>query len=176
MRCVAFFLGVAIALSPHAAAKGFYRRHAHAQTPAPPPTKSAPTPTPLAPVEPTPAPVNTQTPTYYVLPQVRRVPKSQSNTNSPSSTSTNAAPVVERKPTDLPHVSPIPEDPIIAYQKADAAKGFPEAQFALGVRYLTGNGVPRDDEKGKELIKAAADQGSERAKEKLRELHAAGKP
>jgi hypothetical protein len=35
--------------------------------------------------------------------------------------------------------------------------------------------VTQDESKGKELIKLAADQGSERAREKLRELRDAGK-
>ena len=62
------------------------------------------------------------------------------------------------------------EDPLIAYQKAEAAKGCPEAQYSLGVRYMNGNGVPKDVTKGKELILKAADQGSERARQKRSEF------
>lgn len=74
---------------------------------------------------------------------------------------TNTEPVLIKEP---------PEDPIIAYQKRDAAKGFPEAQYALGMRYMTGAGVPKDPARGRELILLAAEKGCERAREKRREL------
>ena len=92
-------------------------------------------------------------------PQVRREPP-------PSNT-----PTVKRTDTE-PIVISIPiEDPILENQKAQAAKGFPEAQFALGMRYWLGIGVPKDEQKGRLLIKAAADQGSERAREKVLEFN-----
>jgi|GEM_PF-1821451 len=62
------------------------------------------------------------------------------------------------------------EDPILDYQKRDAAKGFPEAQYALGIRYLTGNGVPKDQAKGEELVNRAYKNGSLRAREKIWEM------
>lgn len=60
-------------------------------------------------------------------------------------------------------------DPILEYQKRDAAKGFCEAQFALGLRYLTGNGVPKDEVTGWDWINQASKNGSLRAREKIKE-------
>jgi hypothetical protein len=170
MKSIACLLLIAIAAMP-LRAKGIYHVHAahkaHAQ-----PKPAAPTPSP----PPTPAPTTNQMaiqttypsqPVRYVIQRPVSAVKAEAGTNSP--------PPVPRGPEDAPKVSATTEDPIVEYQKADAAKGFPEAQFALGIRYLSGNGVTQDEAKGKELIRAAADQGSERAREKARELRAAGK-
>jgi len=170
MKSAACLLLVAIGATP-LQAKGFYHVHTHR---APVEAKPAPV-TPTPPPSPAPSPNQVATaqqyyptqPVHYVVPRRSSAAKTESNTNSP--------PPVPRSAEDAPKVSATSEDPIVAYQKADAAKGFPEAQYALGIRYLTGNGIPQDEAKGKELIQAAADQGSERARDKVRELRAAGK-
>ncbi len=50
----------------------------------------------------------------------------------------------------------------------DASQGKPEAQMALGVRYMEGKGVPTDQVKGMDLIKLAAEQGYPEAAEFFR--------
>jgi TPR repeat protein len=62
------------------------------------------------------------------------------------------------------------EDSILEFQKKSAASGFSEAQFALGMRYMAGDGVPKDEAKGKELIKQASNGSSLRARVKVREM------
>lgn len=74
-----------------------------------------------------------------------------------------------RTEADKPKLTVAP-DPQVEQQKASAEKGFAPAQYALGIRYLTGNGVEKNEAKAKQLIKAAADQGLEPAREKLRTL------
>jgi TPR repeat protein len=128
----------------------------------------APTTTP-------PAATNQVTTQQYYPVQPARYVVQRPASKSKADSSTNSPPPVPRGPEDAPKIAVSNEDPIVEYQKADAAKGFPEAQYALGMRYLSGNGVTQDESKGKELIKLAADQGSERAREKLRELRDAGK-
>jgi len=59
---------------------------------------------------------------------------------------------------------------IIEFQKKRAAEGSPSAQFSLGVRYLNGDGVERNLEKGKVLLEMSAEQGNQQAKEKLKEV------
>ncbi len=50
----------------------------------------------------------------------------------------------------------------------DASQGKPEAQMALGVRYMEGKGVQTDQVKGMDLIKLAAEQGYPEAAEFFR--------
>lgn len=171
MKTTARLLLIAIsAASLHA--KGFYHVHAHKAHVLP---KPAPTTLATPPISPAPttnqiAAVQQAYPTQPVRYAVAR-PASSAKAEA----STNTPPPVPRGPEDAPKVSATADDPIVEYQKTDAAKGFPEAQYALGIRYLTGNGVPQDESKGKHLIQAAAEQGSDRARDKLRELRAAGK-
>ena len=51
-------------------------------------------------------------------------------------------------------------------QKA-ANKGYPDAQFNIGLKYENGNDVPKDEKLAKQWFKRAADQGDKEAKEKL---------
>jgi TPR repeat protein len=44
-------------------------------------------------------------------------------------------------------------DPNLELQKQQAQKGFAPSQYSMGIRYLTGNGVPKDEEKGKAFSK-----------------------
>jgi len=61
-------------------------------------------------------------------------------------------------------------DPILEFQKQNAAKGAPDSQYAIGMRYLNGNGVEKDESKAKEWLGKAASQGNVKAADKLREL------
>lgn len=90
----------------------------------------------------------------------------------PSIRDTRTEPGTVSGETGQARVTQTPGDSIVEYQKQDAAKGFPEAQYALGMRYMTGNGVPKDTTKGTQLINQAADNGSDRAREKRREIWA----
>lgn len=63
-------------------------------------------------------------------------------------------------------------DPNLESVKQQAQKGFAPSQYSLGVRYLTGNGLEKDEQKGRALLEASADQGYPKAKLKLKELKA----
>lgn len=67
-------------------------------------------------------------------------------------------------------------DPVLESQKQNAAKGMPESQYVLGMRYLDGIGVEKDEAKGKELLKKAADQGHAKSRLKLKEIEKVSKP
>jgi len=69
-----------------------------------------------------------------------------------------------------PYAPPKIHDPILAFQMKQAEKGVPESEYAMGMRYLTGNGVPRNEEMGRELIHSAAKHGSLRALDKMYEI------
>jgi TPR repeat protein len=61
-------------------------------------------------------------------------------------------------------------DPLLGYQLDQAAKGNPESEYAVAIRYLTGNGVPRDPQLGREWLEKSSAHGNLRACAKLREL------
>jgi TPR repeat protein len=58
----------------------------------------------------------------------------------------------------------------IEYQKKKAEEGVSYAQYDLGMRYLTGNGVEKNYEVGKKWITAASTNGYASATKKLEEL------
>jgi TPR repeat protein len=62
------------------------------------------------------------------------------------------------------------EDSILEFQKKSATSGFSESQYALGMRYLVGDGVPKDEAKAKELIKQASNGSSTKARAKMWEF------
>jgi hypothetical protein len=142
----------------------------HVQHPQTPPTNSAAntaTSTPPA-VVPVPQPVITMP---YVQPTngvvLQRLPTVKTNQ------------VVTRDPSERPQsvieMHYETDDPLLAFQRANAAKGFPESQYVMGMRYLSGLGVPQDEGKAREYLQAAASRGNFRAKEKLRQLRQAEK-
>ena len=61
---------------------------------------------------------------------------------------------------------------IIAFQKKNAADGLPSAQFDLGMRFLTGNGVEKNPATARKWLAAAAKQGHSEAARKLETLAA----
>ncbi len=63
-------------------------------------------------------------------------------------------------------------DSLLSYQRSEAEKGNPQAQFALGIRYLTGNGVEQNQSLGQQWLEKASAQGNLKARSKLRELKA----
>src|SRR5215471_7137292 len=64
--------------------------------------------------------------------------------------------------------------PDLEKQKAGAEKGDPTAEFALGLAYAAGNGVPRDLDKAVELYRKAADHGNVKAMNNLGACYANG--
>jgi len=59
------------------------------------------------------------------------------------------------------------EGEAIAYMEASAKMGYSRAQGAMGIAYLTGNGVKRDTQHGLELLELAAAQGARGAQIEL---------
>lgn len=62
---------------------------------------------------------------------------------------------------------------LVAAQREQAEKGRPGSQYALGLRYLNGDGVPADPKVGRQWIEKSAAQGESEAVKKLKELDAA---
>jgi TPR repeat protein len=60
----------------------------------------------------------------------------------------------------------------IEFQKKRAAEGSPSAQYELGMRYLTGDGVEKDEAAGTKLLEESAKQDYTLAKKRLDELKA----
>ena len=58
----------------------------------------------------------------------------------------------------------------LEFQKKRAAAGAAHAQFDLGIRYLTGDGVGKDLAVARKWLKAASENGHTQAKRKLAEL------
>jgi TPR repeat protein len=63
----------------------------------------------------------------------------------------------------------------LEWQMSRATNGSAPAQYAIGVRYLTGDGLPKDVEKGTKWLKESAKNDYADAKKKLAELEAAEK-
>jgi len=62
---------------------------------------------------------------------------------------------------------------LVTAQKEQAEKGRPWSQYALGMRYLNGDGVPADPKVGRQWLEKSAAQGESEAVKKLKELDAA---
>ena len=58
----------------------------------------------------------------------------------------------------------------IEFQKKRAAEGSPSAQYELGLRYLTGDGVEMDEAAGLKLLEESAKQDYTLAKKKLEQI------
>jgi TPR repeat protein len=61
-------------------------------------------------------------------------------------------------------------DKLLKYDTEAAEKGHASSQFRMGKRYLSGDGVTKDEEKGKLYLRKAAAQGYEAAVEELSNL------
>ncbi len=88
---------------------------------------------------------------------------------------TNRPPATVRKPPTTTE-KPIMEvryndsDSILEFQKQNASKGDSRSQYALGLRYLEGIGVERNEILAREYLQKSSAQGDPRAKEKLKQL------
>jgi TPR repeat protein len=107
-------------------------------------------------------------------------------TNPPPSRPVPPTTVTRQQPAAIPPAAPAaPVDPAkekakreetlkktVEFQKKRAAEGSPTAQYDLGLRYLTGDGVEQNKELARQWLEASAAQGHAPAKRKLEE----GKP
>lgn len=62
------------------------------------------------------------------------------------------------------------ESDLIKYHRQRAEAGSESAQYELGMRYLAGNGVEKNEKLGREWLEKAAKQGNPKAVKKLEEL------
>lgn len=62
------------------------------------------------------------------------------------------------------------QERVVEFERQCAEKGMASFQYSLGMRYLVGNGVEQDVEKGRKLLEKASVQGEEKAKQRLTEL------
>jgi len=58
----------------------------------------------------------------------------------------------------------------VEFQKKRAEEGFESAQYELGVRYLKGDGVEKDEAMGRKWLQESAKNGYGAAAQKLEEL------
>lgn len=99
---------------------------------------------------------------------------------APRATVAPGAPASAPGATAVPAAAPAPvrkadperEQRIINFQRQNAASGNPSAQYDLGMRYLRGNGVDKDESQAMEWLKLAAQNGDGRAKKELATLQA----
>jgi uncharacterized protein len=68
-----------------------------------------------------------------------------------------------------------PEKMAVAENRSRAEQGAAEAQYALGWRYFTGQGVPQDDVQAAAWYRKAAEQGAARAQGNLGWMYANGR-
>jgi hypothetical protein len=96
----------------------------------------------------------------YVAPYDRRAPG--------TATPTTATPInpVATPPVRVPSDAEIEAAKkavaaanLLSFHKAQAAKGDPQGQYAMGLRYLNGDGVPKYEEIGRDYLTKAAKQG-----------------
>lgn len=59
---------------------------------------------------------------------------------------------------------------VVAFQRKRADEGSPSAQYQLGLRYLRGEGVPKDSGEARKWLSLALKSGHTQAKRKLAEL------
>jgi TPR repeat protein len=62
------------------------------------------------------------------------------------------------------------QERVVEFERQCAEKGMASFQYSLGMRYLVGNGVEQDVEKGRKLLEKASAQGEGKARQRLTEL------
>jgi TPR repeat protein len=146
MKLAAFALmalALVLPVSAQYSARTLTRRIAPQTGIQPPPRPGQPAPAPGAPA---PATAPAQPPGPYVKP----------NYNSPPATDAEKA-EAEKK--------------LLNYQKMRAEAGSDNAQYEMGMRYLTGKGVEQDETQAKAWFEKAAKQGNTLATKKLEEIN-----
>ena len=92
----------------------------------------------------------------------RAVPKASGTTNAVPAPPPSADPEKAKQETLKKKVE---------FEKKNAEKGSAWAQYALGLRHLTGDGVEKDEAAARKWLEAAAKNNDSRAKKKLEELN-----
>jgi hypothetical protein len=96
----------------------------------------------------------------------------------PSATNAAAATQIPIAPPVSPTRPPVKpsldkaelEEHVVAFQKQRAEQGSVSAQYELGLRYLSGNGVEQNVQLARKWLQMAADGGDSRAARKVAEL------
>jgi TPR repeat protein len=88
----------------------------------------------------------------------------------PTSGTTNAVPAPP-PPADPEKAKEEALKKTIEFEKKNAEKGSAWAQYSLGLRHLTGNGVEKDEAAARKWLEAAAKNDDSRAKKRLEELN-----
>jgi hypothetical protein len=92
---------------------------------------------------------------------------------APAAPTTPPVVLVPVRPADPAKVQKEKEEVVqktIEFQKKRAAEGSPSAQYELGLRYLNGDGLEKDEKEGRKLLEESAKNGSSLAKKKIEEL------
>jgi len=76
--------------------------------------------------------------------------------------------------SNLPNVS-AERQSVLEDQEKQAAKGDSQALYVMGLRYLAGVDVPKDEKKAREFLRAAEEKGDLRARNKILELDRAAR-
>ena len=88
----------------------------------------------------------------------------------PASGTTNAVPAPP-PPADPEKAKQETLKKTIEFEKKNAEKGSAWAQYSLGLRHLTGDGVEKDEAAARKWLEAAAKNNDSRAKKQLEELN-----
>ena len=115
-----------------------------------------------------------------VPPTTNPPPRGATPASRPAPAPAGAVPPVRGMTNAIP-ATPPPADPekakqetlkkTIEFEKKNAEKGAAWAQYALGMRHLTGDGVEQDEAAARKWLEAAAKNDDSRAKKKLEELN-----
>lgn len=166
MKTALFLAGLLVLVSSLQAqvpsARRLTRRITGPQQPAGQP--QAPQPAPVAPAEATGTPGRQANPQSVPPSGVRALPARPPSSIAPAS---RAVPLFRPQPPKEQTAQKIVE-----FQKRRAAQGSATAQYDLAIRYLKGDGVELDEQKGRELLESAAKNGHSQAKKKLDEFKA----
>ena len=116
-----------------------------------------------------------------VPPPTNPPPSRGASASRPAPAPAKAVPAASGSTNAVP-APPPPADPekakqetlkkTIEFEKKNAEKGSAWAQYALGVRHLTGDGVEKDEVAARKWLEAAAKNDDSRAKKRLEELNA----
>ena len=110
--------------------------------------------------------------TKRIAPLTQRPPASGALPTKPAAPAAGAA--AQRPAVDIEKQNEMAAKRV-EYQKKKAEEGVDYAQYDLGIRYLTGDGVEKDPKVAEQWLKKAAAQGHADAKKKLEEIQAAAK-
>ena len=88
----------------------------------------------------------------------------------PAAPGVAAAPAAPADPAKVRAEKQKSESDLIKYHRQRAEAGSDNAQYELGMRYLAGNGIAKDEKLGREWLEKSAQAGNAKAVKKLEEL------